>query len=68
MTTLDRRGQFDTSPLFDVTPLGLARAAAVAGNITKSRQPIRLSLGLWKHADTDIPILIEAKQEYEKLK
>ena len=68
MTTLDRGGQFDTSPLFPLTPLGLARTAAVAGNITKSRQAHQAFLALWKDADADIPILIEAKQEYEKLR
>ncbi len=26
-----------------------------------------LAFSLWKHADVDIPILIVAKQEYEKL-
>jgi len=34
----------------------------------KAAKPIRISLRSWKDADADIPILIEAKQEYEKLK
>jgi hypothetical protein len=35
-----------------------------------SEKPPGLSdfFALWKDADTDIPILMEAKQEYEKLK
>ncbi len=65
---LDRRGQFDTSPLFPLAHLGLARAAALAGDTTKSRQAYQDFFALWKDADADIPILIEAKQEYEKLK
>jgi len=32
---LDRRGQFDTSPFFPLAHLGLARAAAIAGDTTK---------------------------------
>jgi hypothetical protein len=65
---LDRRGQFDTSPLFPLAHLGLARAAAIAGDTAKSRQAYRDFFALWKDADPDIPILIEAKKEYEKLK
>ena len=65
---LDRRGQFDTSPLFPLAHLGLARAAAIAGDTTKSRQAYQDFFALWKDADADIPILIEAKQEYAKLK
>ena len=65
---LDRRGQFDTSPLFPLAHLGLARAAAIAGDTTKSRQAYQDFFALWKDADADIPILIQAKQEYEKLK
>lgn len=48
--------------------LGLARAAAIAGDTTKSRQAYQDFFALWKDADADIPILIEAKREYEKLK
>jgi len=65
---LDRRGQFATSPLFPLAHLGLARAASIAGDTTKSRQAYQDFFALWKDADADIPVLIEAKQEYEKLK
>jgi tetratricopeptide (TPR) repeat protein len=65
---LDRRGQFDTSPLFPLAYLGLARAAAIAGDTIESRQAYQDFFALWKDADPDIPILIEAKEEYEKLK
>ena len=65
---LDRRGQFDTSPFFPLAHLGLARAAAIAGDTTKSRQAYQDFFALWKDADPDIPILIEAKKEYEKFK
>jgi serine/threonine protein kinase/tetratricopeptide (TPR) repeat protein len=65
---LDRRGQFDTSPFFPLAHLGLARAAAIAGDTRKSRQAYQDFFALWKDADPDIPILIEAKKEYEKVK
>ena len=65
---LDRRGHFDTSPFFPLAQLGLARAAAIAGDTTKSRRRYQDFFALWKDADVDIPILIEAKKEYEKLK
>jgi serine/threonine protein kinase/Flp pilus assembly protein TadD len=64
---LGRRGWFDTSPFFPLAHLGLARAAAIAGDTTKSRQAYQDFFALWKDADADIPILIQAKQEYEKL-
>ena len=36
---------------------------------SERRWPLRdISLTLWKHADPDIPILKQAKAEYEKLK
>jgi hypothetical protein len=43
----------------------LAWAAAIAGDTAKSRQAYQDFLALWKDADTDIPILIEAKRECE---
>ncbi|MEO6051538.1 MAG: protein kinase [Pyrinomonadaceae bacterium] len=65
---LDRRGQFDTSPLFPLAHLGLARAVAIAGDTSKSQHAYQDFFALWKDADADIPILLEAKQEYERLK
>ena len=65
---LDRREQFAAWTFFPLAHLGLARAAALAGDATKSRQAYQDFFALWKDADADIPILIEAKQEYEKLK
>ena len=65
---LERRGQVATSPFFPLAHLGLARAAAIAGDTTKSRRAYQDFFALWKDADPNIPILIEAKQEYDKLK
>lgn len=65
---LDNRGQAPLSALYQLAHLGLARAAALAGDLSKSRKAYQDFLALWKDADSDLPILKEAKQEYEKLK
>jgi hypothetical protein len=46
--------------------LGLARAAALTGDTAESRAAYEQFFKLWKSADADLPILIEAKKEYEK--
>jgi hypothetical protein len=47
--------------------LGLARAKVLTGDEAGARKSYEDFLALWKEADPDIPILIEAKAEYEKL-
>jgi len=49
-------------------PPELARAAAMSGDAAKGRKVYQGFLALWKEADADLPILIEAKKEYERLK
>jgi eukaryotic-like serine/threonine-protein kinase len=65
---LEHRGINSISPLYALAHLGLARAAALKGDTAKSRTAYQDFFALWKDADPDIPILKEAKQEYEKLK
>ncbi len=65
---LDHRGSFATSPLFPLAYVGLARALALAGDTSGSRSAYERFFSIWKDADPDIPILNEAKAEYEKLK
>lgn len=48
--------------------LGLARAAAMSGDTARSRKAYQDLFALWKNADADLPILIQAKKEYEQLK
>jgi len=55
-------------PLYPLAHLGLARAAALTGDMSKSRKAYQDLLALWKSADSDLPVLLEAKQEYEELK
>jgi eukaryotic-like serine/threonine-protein kinase len=65
---LDHRGSAPATPLYPLAHLGLARAAALQGDTAKARKAYQDFFALWKDADPDIPILIEAKQEYEKIK
>jgi len=65
---LDNRGQATLSALYPLAHLGLARAATLTGDLSKSRKAYQDFLALWKDADSDLPVLQEAKQEYEKLK
>jgi tetratricopeptide (TPR) repeat protein len=65
---LDNRGQAPLSVLYPLSHLGLARAAALTGDLSKSRKAYQDFLALWKDADPDLPVLKEAKQEYERLK
>ncbi len=67
-TILDHRGWSPLSPLYPLAHLGLARAAILQGDTAKARKEHQDFLALWKDADADLPILIEAKKEYEKLK
>jgi eukaryotic-like serine/threonine-protein kinase len=55
-------------PYFPLSYVGLARAAALAGDAPRARKAYQDFLALWKDADPDLPILMEAKQEYAKLK
>ena len=65
---IDHRGWDVLSPLWPLAHLGLARAAALEGDVAKSRQAYENFFTLWKDADADLPVLIEAKKEYARLK
>jgi hypothetical protein len=65
---LDHRGQSSLSTLWPLAHLALARAAAVQGDATQARKSYQDFFALWKDADADLPILIAAKKEFEKLK
>jgi predicted Zn-dependent protease len=47
--------------------LGLARAYALQGDTAKARAAYDDFLVLWKDADPDVPVLIQARSEYAKL-
>jgi tetratricopeptide (TPR) repeat protein len=64
----DHRGLSPMSPLYSLARLGSARAYALAGDTAKSRAAYQDFLAFWKDADPDVPILKQAKSEYEKLR
>jgi serine/threonine protein kinase/Flp pilus assembly protein TadD len=63
---LDNRGVGISSPLYPLAHLGLARAATIVGDRARSQTEYQDFLALWKDADPDLPILIEARKEYER--
>jgi serine/threonine protein kinase/predicted Zn-dependent protease len=65
---VEHRGWDVLSQLWPLAHLGLARAAALQGDVAKSRQAYENFFRLWKDADADLPELIEAKREYGRLK
>jgi DNA-binding winged helix-turn-helix (wHTH) protein/tetratricopeptide (TPR) repeat protein len=65
---LDHRGIVLNEPIGALAHLGLGRAYALQGDTAKSRGAYRDFLTLWKDADPDIPILVQAKAEYAELK
>ncbi|HEX3281064.1 MAG TPA: protein kinase [Pyrinomonadaceae bacterium] len=65
---LDHRNAEVFSPVYPLAHLGLARAAAMTGDTAKSRTEYQNFFAAWKDADPDLPVLIQAKKEYEQLK
>jgi len=64
---LSHRGIVGSSLHGALAYLGLARARALAGDVEGSREAYGELFSLWKAADPDTPILLQAKAEYSKL-
>jgi hypothetical protein len=45
----------------------LGRTFALSGDLARSKTAYQDFLTLWKDADSDIPILVQAKAEYARL-
>ena len=52
---------------WELAQLGLARAYVMQGNTANAHAAYDASFGLWKDADSDIPIIQQATAEYAKL-
>ena len=65
---VDHRGWAPRSALYPLAYVGLAQAAAMSGDTARARKAYQDFFALWKDADPDVAILIEAKRNYEKLK
>jgi serine/threonine protein kinase/Flp pilus assembly protein TadD len=61
------RGVVQNQPIGPLAHLALARAYALEGDTTKARSAFQEFFDLWRDADSDIPILQQAKLEYAKL-
>jgi len=65
---LAHRGWSAVSYFYPLAYVGLARATALQNDTAAARKAYQNFFALWKDADPDIPILQQAKDEYEKLK
>jgi tetratricopeptide (TPR) repeat protein len=64
---LDHRGGTVSDPLYALAHLNLGRAYVLQGDHAKARTAYQDFFAAWKDADPDLPILKEAKTEYQKL-
>ena len=65
---IENRGLLRVNVLFPLAHLGLGRALVIAGDETGAAKSYQEFFALWKDADPDIPILIEARKEFAALK
>jgi len=64
---LNHRGVCGTLPTCSLAHLQLGRARVLSGDNAGARTAYQDFFALWKDADSDVPILKEAKAEYGKL-
>jgi serine/threonine protein kinase/tetratricopeptide (TPR) repeat protein len=65
---IDHRGRTFWVPFYPLAHLGVARAAAMSGDVVSSGRAYRELFALWQDADADLPVLVEARKEYESLR
>jgi predicted Ser/Thr protein kinase/Flp pilus assembly protein TadD len=65
---IDERSIVQNETIGALAHLGRGRAYVLEGDIAEARAAYQDFLTLWKEADPDIPILKEAKSEYERVK
>ena len=64
---VDHRGLVGNGFIGALAHLGLGRAYALAGETAKSKTAYQTFLTLWQAADSDLPVLKQAKAEYARL-
>ena len=64
---LDHEGVVGNEPIGALAHLGLGRAYALSGDTAKAKPAYREFFSLWEKADTDVPMLIQAKTESAKV-
>ena len=65
---IDHPGVDFFSPAHALSHLGLGRAAAINGDTAGARKAYQDFFALWKDADADLPVLVQARKEYEELR
>ncbi|MFN2532856.1 MAG: protein kinase [Pyrinomonadaceae bacterium] len=65
---IENRGMEPLSIFYPLAYLGMARAQVLLGDTSKARQFYQDFFALWKDADHDLPVLTQAKKEYDQLK
>jgi eukaryotic-like serine/threonine-protein kinase len=65
---LDHRGVAPLDVTYNLSHLGLGRACALQGNTAAAKSAYQDFFAAWKDADPDLPVLRQAKAEYEKLR
>ncbi len=64
---LDHPGTVQNEPIGALGYLGLGRAYVLSREMSEAKGAYEHFLALWKGADSDLPILRQAKAEYAKL-
>ncbi|HSD46055.1 MAG TPA: hypothetical protein VLB87_05510, partial [Pyrinomonadaceae bacterium] len=57
-----------SAPVHALSLLGMGRAQALNGDTAGARKSYQDFFALWKDADPDLPVLVQAQKEYEQLK
>ena len=65
---LDHKGASGFDVEYPLARLNLARAYVLQGDTAKAKTTYQDFFAAWKDADPDIPALVQARAEYEKLK
>ena len=65
---VDSRGVDGFSPFHALAHVGLARASVLNGDTAGARKAYQDFFAVWKDADADLPVLDQARKEYEQLK
>ena len=64
---LDHRGIVGADPIGALAHLQMGRTFALAGDGVKAKLAYGDFFTVWKDADSDVPILVQAKAEYARL-
>ncbi|MEW6128160.1 MAG: protein kinase [Acidobacteriota bacterium] len=64
---LNHRGEAPLSMLYTLAYRGLGRAAALSGDVQKSRENYQAFFAIWKNRDSQLPVILEARGEQERL-